>query len=174
MAFAIPNVDALIYRTNYSLGCKTNNIILIEIIWCSLSLSLHSRYNITLLPLSTKPLNQSLPFYLFFFLFTLHPVALSPDRRWSSHLPLLSQLSHLMAKLEGNGDGDGRAWRQWRQWQILKATTAMTKFEGDVLLAWVCCRGLWISLTRVHLLLGVAIFIHIHEPAHYPPYLDKS
>ena len=24
------------------------------------------------------------------------------------------------------------------------------------------------------LLEGVAIFIHIHEPAHYPPYLDKS
>ena len=21
---------------------------------------------------------------------------------------------------------------------------------------------------------GVAIFIHIHEPAHYPPYLNKS
>ena len=25
-----------------------------------------------------------------------------------------------------------------------------------------------------HTMLGVTIFIHIHEPAHYPPYLDKS
>ena len=24
------------------------------------------------------------------------------------------------------------------------------------------------------IILGVAIFIHIHEPTHYPPYLDKS
>ena len=26
----------------------------------------------------------------------------------------------------------------------------------------------------VILILGVVIFIHIYEPTHYPPYLDKS
>uniref|UniRef100_A0A7N2MYN2 Uncharacterized protein n=1 Tax=Quercus lobata TaxID=97700 RepID=A0A7N2MYN2_QUELO len=30
--------------------------------------------------------------------------------------------------------------------------TAMTEFEDDLLLAWVCCCRLWLLLTRVHLL----------------------
>lgn len=85
------------------------------------------------LPFSTKPLNQSLPLYLFF-LFTLHPIAFSQTE--DSHLASLSHLGCLTrslkatAKLEDDSD-DGRAWRRWWWWQILKVTTTMAELEGD-------------------------------------------
>ena len=91
-----------------------------------------SLFSFTLaLPFSTTSpsLNQviqsvSTPLAFFFFLFILHPTALSPDQRWSSCLSLPSQLSHSVAKLEGNK-------RTWRQWQSLKMTVAMADLEGD-------------------------------------------
>ena len=64
--------------------------------------------------------------------------------RWQQRWQSLKETA-AMADLEGNG----KAWRWRRWWQILKAMAVMAKSEGDILLAWVCCRGLWLLIARV-------------------------
>ena len=46
--------------------------------------------------------------------------------------------------------------------------TAMTKFEDNLLLAWVCCCQLWLLLTGVHLLWVVAF-----DRRSLPPWVES-
>nr|POE63886.1 hypothetical protein CFP56_24717 [Quercus suber] len=46
--------------------------------------------------------------------------------------------------------------------------TAMTEFEDDLLLAWVCCCRLWLLLTGVHLLWVVAF-----DHRSFPPWVES-